>query len=233
MSAIWRTPTLDLVAGPDSRSVDDHVRARECTAALASVTAIAGDTVIRRAAEGSPSRQPSSLGGAPVVRQTDNERPSSRAMRQPRLQNEKRLFRHPAVVRTPFVLDETVVDFMMCDAYSPRMYDSNLNWVKVTVARPEEVDRVHAAISEGLHRSHLRPPIGDVIVVEFGDRHKTDGAEAVRHVIEEEFGSRLDQDRGRSRQRQMDLRAISGRTAVFARGDAEPAERPSGRDDAH
>jgi hypothetical protein len=69
------------------------------------------------------------------------------------------------------------------------MYDPNLNWVKVTVARPEEVDRVHVALSKGLDRSRLRPPIGDVIVVEFSDRHKADGEQAVRYVIGEEFGS--------------------------------------------
>jgi hypothetical protein len=69
------------------------------------------------------------------------------------------------------------------------MYDSNLNWVKVTVARQDEVGRVHAAISNSLVRSGLRAPIGDVIVVQFADRHASDGAEDVRAVIERELGS--------------------------------------------
>jgi hypothetical protein len=69
------------------------------------------------------------------------------------------------------------------------MYDSNLNGVKVTVARPDEVFRVHAALSNVLARPGLRPPVADVILVTFADMHAIEGAEAVRGIIEQEFGS--------------------------------------------
>jgi hypothetical protein len=75
------------------------------------------------------------------------------------------------------------------DAYIPGMYDSNLNWVKVTVARQDEVARVHAALSNTLVRPGLRAPIGDVIVVEFNDQHARDGAGHVQAVLAQEFGS--------------------------------------------
>ena len=68
-------------------------------------------------------------------------------------------------------------------------YDSNTQWVKVTVGRPEEVGRVHKVISNGLVRPELRPAIDDVIVVQFSDRLASEGVDAVRHLIEEEFGS--------------------------------------------
>jgi hypothetical protein len=60
------------------------------------------------------------------------------------------------------------------------MFDSNLNWVKVTVERPEEVARVHAVISNYLARDRLREPIDDVIVIPFTDRRADDGVEAVQ-----------------------------------------------------
>jgi hypothetical protein len=48
---------------------------------------------------------------------------------------------------------------------------------------------MHAAISNVLARGRLRAPIGDVIVVQFAGKHASEGAEDVRFVIEQEFGS--------------------------------------------
>jgi hypothetical protein len=71
------------------------------------------------------------------------------------------------------------------------MFDSNLNWVKVKVHRAGEIGRAHAAISDGLARGNLRPPIGDEIVVQFADMPASDGVEAVRYLLERGFGRPL------------------------------------------
>jgi hypothetical protein len=67
-------------------------------------------------------------------------------------------------------------------------YDSNLNWVEVKVDRPDEVGRVHAALSDALDRPNLPAPIDELIVVQFGDRHASEGVEDVRFVLEERLG---------------------------------------------
>src|SRR3954447_18477445 len=68
------------------------------------------------------------------------------------------------------------------------MIDSNLNWVKVTVTRPDEVSRVPAVISSPLARDGLRQPVGAEIVVQFSDRPASDGVDLVRYVVEQELG---------------------------------------------
>jgi hypothetical protein len=68
--------------------------------------------------------------------------------------------------------------------------DGNLNWVKVTVSRPDELERVHAAVANRLVRPKLRPPVSDrEIVISFDDFKATEASEIVAGLLEEEFGS--------------------------------------------
>ena len=86
--------------------------------------------------------------------------------------------------RCPFNSGIALVAFIVQDAYSRRVaYDPNLHWAKVTVVRLEDVERVHAAISAGLGRTSLRPPVENEIVVEFWDMNRDEGADVVRSVI--------------------------------------------------
>jgi hypothetical protein len=51
--------------------------------------------------------------------------------------------------RCPFNSTTAMVAFIVQDAYSRHMgYDTNRNWVEVTVDRPEEIERVHAALAD-------------------------------------------------------------------------------------
>ena len=59
----------------------------------------------------------------------------------------------------------------------------------MAVRRPEEVARVQAALSAGLGRTRLRPPVRDEIAVEYFDRHAAQGLEEVEAVIEKELAS--------------------------------------------
>jgi hypothetical protein len=68
-------------------------------------------------------------------------------------------------------------------------YDTNQNWVKVKVDRPDEVERVHAALANVMARPGLATPVGNVIVVSFGDKLASEGVKDVRLDVEREFGS--------------------------------------------
>jgi hypothetical protein len=68
--------------------------------------------------------------------------------------------------------------------------DGNLNWVRVTVSRPDQLERVHAAIASRLLRPKLRPPVSDrEIVVSFDDLNASEASEIVARSLKEEFGS--------------------------------------------
>jgi hypothetical protein len=68
--------------------------------------------------------------------------------------------------RCPFNSTTAMVAFIVQDAYSRHMgYDTNRNWVEVTVDRPEEIERVHAALADVTVRPGLPAAVGKVIAV--------------------------------------------------------------------
>ena len=75
--------------------------------------------------------------------------------------------------------------------YSTRVatYDGNLNWVQVSVDRPDQIQHVYASLQRGLGRPRLRPPSGNVMAVEFFDQHAEQGRETVETVLQQELGS--------------------------------------------